>query len=190
MIGIPPIAMLMPVRKSKPLTDKREAPAVAPEYMLDDQIGFRLRIAMQRHTSIFMSQMIEDLTQTQFAALAKLLEVGACSQNHLGRLIYLDASTIKGVVDRLRLRGLVATCNDPNDRRRKNLGGELACRECRVAVPGFAGRGLSRQAGLLYSARLEASPRRGVFPCSPRGPFLPCAQIRRPRCPPRPPTRP
>lgn len=119
MIKIPPIAMHMPVRKSKLLTDKREAPAVAPEYMLDEQIGFRLRVAMQRHTSIFMSQMIEDLTQTQFAALAKLLEVGACSQNHLGRLIYLDASTIKGVVDRLRLRGLVATCNDPNDRRRR-----------------------------------------------------------------------
>ena len=74
---------------------------------------------MQRHTAIFMSRMVEDLTQTQFAALAKLLEVGACSQNHLGRLIYLDASTIKGVVDRLRLRGMVATCDDPNDRRRR-----------------------------------------------------------------------
>ena len=119
MINASPIATLMPVRRSKPPIDKREAPAAAPGYMLDDQIGFRLRIAMQRHTSIFMSQMVEDLTQTQFAALAKLLEVGACSQNHLGRLIYLDASTIKGVVDRLRLRGLVATCNDPNDRRRR-----------------------------------------------------------------------
>src|SRR5690242_3071813 len=88
-------------------------PATATGYALDDQVGFLLRIAMQRHTSIFMSEMIGDLTQTQFAALAKLLEVGPCSQNHLGRLIYLDASTIKGVVDRLQLRGLVATCDDP-----------------------------------------------------------------------------
>lgn len=88
-------------------------------YVLDEQIGFLLRVAMQRHTSIFMSRMIEGLTQTQFAALAKLLEVGPCSQNHLGRLIFLDAATIKGVVDRLQLRGLVTTCNDPNDRRRR-----------------------------------------------------------------------
>jgi hypothetical protein len=51
--------------------------------------------------------MIEGLTQTQFAALAKLFEVGPCSQNHLGRLIYLDATTIKAVVDRLSARGFV-----------------------------------------------------------------------------------
>ena len=63
--------------------------------------------------------MIEGLTQTQFAALAKLYEVGPCSQNHLGRLIYLDAATIKGVVDRLNARGLVTALNDPKDRRRR-----------------------------------------------------------------------
>lgn len=91
----------------------------ASSYLLDEQIGFRLRLAMQRHTAIFMARISDRLTQTQFAALAKLLEVGACSQNHLGRLIYLDASTIKGVVDRLRVRGLVAICDDPNDRRRR-----------------------------------------------------------------------
>jgi len=63
--------------------------------------------------------MIEGLTQTQFAALAKLYEVGPCSQNYLGRLIYLDAATIKGVVDRLHLRGLVTALSDPKDRRRR-----------------------------------------------------------------------
>ena len=84
-------------------------------YVLDDQVGFLMRIAMQRHTSIFTSRMIEGLTQTQFAALAKLYEVGPCSQNYLGRLIYLDAATIKGVVD----RGLVTALSDPKDRRRR-----------------------------------------------------------------------
>ena len=84
------------------------APITEPgRYVLDEQIGFLLRVAMQRHTSIFMSKMIEGLTQTQFAALSKLYEVGPCSQNHLGRLIYLDAATIKGVVDRLGVRGFV-----------------------------------------------------------------------------------
>jgi DNA-binding MarR family transcriptional regulator len=74
---------------------------------------------MQRHTAIFMSRMVEQLTQTQFAALAKLHEAGPCSQNQLGRLIYLDAATIKGVVDRLVLRGFVTALADPKDRRRR-----------------------------------------------------------------------
>lgn len=91
----------------------------SPDYVLDSQVGFLMRVAMQRHTSIFMSNMIEDLTQTQFAVLAKLHEVGPSSQNHLGRLVYLDAATIKGVVDRLGLRGFITTGSDPTDRRRR-----------------------------------------------------------------------
>jgi len=97
-------------------------PADAAEqgrYMLDEQIGFLLRVAMQRHTSIFTLRMIEALTQTQFAALSMLYEVGPCSQNHLGRLIYLDAATIKGVVDRLGVRGFVTALSDLKDRRRR-----------------------------------------------------------------------
>ena len=74
---------------------------------------------MQRHTSIFTARMIEGLTQTQFAALAKLHEVGPASQNQLGRLIYLDAATIKGVVDRFGVRGAVTVLADPKDRRRR-----------------------------------------------------------------------
>lgn len=93
--------------------------AASGKYVLDDQVGFLMRVAMQRHTAIFMSRMIEALTQTQFAALAKLYEAGPCSQNHLGRLIYLDAATIKGVVDRLSGRGLVTALADPKDRRRR-----------------------------------------------------------------------
>jgi DNA-binding MarR family transcriptional regulator len=88
-------------------------------YLIGAQVGFLLRVAMQRHTSIFMGQMIEELTQTQFAVMAKLFEVGPTSQNHLGRLVYLDAATIKGVVDRLGLRGFITTGSDPSDRRRR-----------------------------------------------------------------------
>ena len=101
--------------KLKPVPE----PASDGGYVLDEQIGFLLRVAMQRHTSIFTSQMIEGLTQTQFASLAKLYEVGPCSQNHLGRLIFLDAATIKGVVDRLSVRGFLTASNDPHDKRRR-----------------------------------------------------------------------
>jgi DNA-binding MarR family transcriptional regulator len=91
------------------------------DYRLNEQVGFLLRIAMQRHTSIFMSRISRGLTQTQFAALAKLREVGPCSQNQLGRLIYLDAATTKGVVDRLEARHLVTVGPDPHDRRRRAI---------------------------------------------------------------------
>ena len=89
------------------------------QYILDEQTGFLMRIALQRMTAIFATRMIEALTPTQFFALAKLAEVGPCSQNHLGRLIHLDAATIKGVVDRLVARGFVTSLNDPIDRRRR-----------------------------------------------------------------------
>src|SRR6185437_11333857 len=88
-------------------------------YVLDRQAGFLMRVAMQRHTAIFTARMVQGLTQTQFAAMSKLHEVGACSQNHLGRQIYLDAATIKGVVDRLVLRGFLTAMSDATDRRRR-----------------------------------------------------------------------
>src|SRR5450631_2430682 len=110
------------MRREKLNIVKPAADAVEPgRYVLDDQVGFLLLVALQRHTSIFTTRMIEGLTQTQFAALAKLHEVGPCSQNHLGRLIYLDAATIKGVVDRLGARGFLTALADPNDRRRRAL---------------------------------------------------------------------
>ncbi len=86
-------------------------------YVLDDQIGFVLRRVTQRHIGIFTGA-IGEVTTTQFAALAKLAELGPLSQNHLGRETAMDAATIKGVVDRLRREGLVATTDDPDDRRR------------------------------------------------------------------------
>src|SRR5579863_4253273 len=86
-------------------------------YVMECQVGFLMRVAMQRHTSIFMSFMPHKLTQTQFAVVAKLAEVGTTSQNHLGRLVCLDAATTKGVVDRLRIRKIVAIEINPRDRR-------------------------------------------------------------------------
>ncbi len=88
-----------------------------PGYNLDDQIGYLLRKATQRHLAIF-SAAIPALTTTQFAALARLHEMGPLSQNQLGRATAMDAATIKGVVGRLYRQGLVATMADPGDRRR------------------------------------------------------------------------
>lgn len=100
-----------------------DSPGAAPpaRSVVDEHVGFQLRVVMQRHTAIFTSRMVEGLTQSQFSALAKLLETGPCSQNQLGRLIYLDAATIKGVVDRLRLRGFVTISSNLKDRRLRSV---------------------------------------------------------------------
>lgn len=86
-------------------------------YILDEQIGFILRLVNQRHIGIFGIE-IPNLTPTQFAVLAKLNELGAMSQNELGRATAMDAATIKGVVDRLAKRDLVSTSASTKDKRR------------------------------------------------------------------------
>jgi MarR family transcriptional regulator, lower aerobic nicotinate degradation pathway regulator len=98
--------------KRAPQTDHGEA------YLLDAQVGYVLRQANQRHTTIFASLMTDGLTPTQWAALAKLREIGPSSQNLLGRLTAMDAATIKGVIDRLTRRGFTQTKPDPADKRR------------------------------------------------------------------------
>ena len=91
--------------------------AASQQYRLENQVGFLLRRAQQRHLSIF-SEHIPEFTPTQFAAMAKLYEAGALSQNELGRQAAMDAATIKGVIDRLRKRGLISTRRDDRDQRR------------------------------------------------------------------------
>jgi DNA-binding MarR family transcriptional regulator len=93
----------------------------AGEYRLQQQVGFILRKAHQRHVAIFAVH-IADLTPPQFAALAKLYDVGETSQNQLGALIAMDAATIKGVIDRLKARGLVEVGKHEVDRRRLMVG--------------------------------------------------------------------
>lgn len=90
----------------------------ASTYRLDEQVGFLLRRAHQRHTAIFGDRMPAGLTPTQFSTLARLLENGPMSQNLLGRQIAVDAATIKGVVGRLVARDLVELRPDADDLRR------------------------------------------------------------------------
>jgi MarR family transcriptional regulator, lower aerobic nicotinate degradation pathway regulator len=94
------------------------AGTVLGSYRLEDQVGHYLRRAGQRHAAIFAERMGDDLTPTQWAALVKLAELHSVSQNLLGRETAMDAATIKGVVDRLCKRGLLATSPDPSDQGR------------------------------------------------------------------------
>ncbi len=49
--------------------------------------------------------------------MARVHELGPLSQNRLGRLTAMDSATIKGVVERLLTKKLVALNPDPNDKR-------------------------------------------------------------------------
>lgn len=109
---------LKPAKAAAKMAAKAAAKPAKSNYVLDDQIGFILRQVWQRHTMIFARDIGSNLTPTQWAALSKLSEVGACSQNQLGRLTSMDVATIKGVIDRLTARGLTETAPDPNDGRR------------------------------------------------------------------------
>jgi DNA-binding MarR family transcriptional regulator len=127
-------------------------------YVLDDQIGFILRLAYQKHAGLFSTYFEDDVTPTQWAAIAKLSEVGSCSQNLLGRLTAMDAATIKGVVDRLAKRGYIESRPSPTDRRRvlitltpagrKTYEGGVE-RALSVSAATFAGLGPRDRAALL-----------------------------------------
>jgi DNA-binding MarR family transcriptional regulator len=106
----------MATRRAALATNDDQAP-----YRLSDQVGFLIRKAHQRHTALFAARIGDDLTPTQWAALARLHETGPCSQNQLGRDTAMDVATIKGVVDRLVKRGLFAVRPDPADARRLTI---------------------------------------------------------------------
>jgi len=93
-------------------------PEGTTDYRVDQQIGFFLRQANQRHVAIFTNRMGDRLTTTQWAALSKLREIQPTSQNQLGRETAMDVATIKGVVDRLVARDFVKSEPDPKDGRR------------------------------------------------------------------------
>jgi DNA-binding MarR family transcriptional regulator len=105
------------VRMRRKPIEKTDADRAAA-YVLDDQVGFLLRCAHQRATEIFNTVMASfAVTPTQFAALAKLDDLGTVSQNQLGRLIAMDPATVSGVIGRLIARGFVRQSPDPRDAR-------------------------------------------------------------------------
>jgi DNA-binding MarR family transcriptional regulator len=105
-------------KKNSKSTERTPRPKLsARPYVLEEQVGFLLRQVNQRHFAIFAGGICEELTPTQFAAMAKLHEHGPLSQNRLGRLTAMDAATIKGVIDRLTQRKLTVVRADSRDGR-------------------------------------------------------------------------
>lgn len=91
--------------------------AEATPYRLEEQVGFLLRRASQRHIAIF-ARLMPDLTPPQFAVLAKLREKGRLSQTELAQAVAMDAATVNGVVSRLAARGLLRPGTHETDQRK------------------------------------------------------------------------
>ena len=81
-----------------------------------------LRRANQRALELLTTALKpHGLTAQQFLVLARLHELGASTQNALGRAVHMDQSTVQGVFVRLDALGLVQRTPDPKDRRRTRI---------------------------------------------------------------------
>ncbi len=129
------------------------------DYALEEQIGFLLRRAHQRATAIFQQVFEEQsLTPQQFAVLAKLFEVGEVTQNKLGRLVDMDPASMQGVIQRLKLSGLIQRAQDPLHKRRLKV--QLSRSGKRLVKNCFSlGKSVSEQT----LAPLDAAQRRNLI---------------------------
>ena len=140
-----------PPQAAEPLDDAAQR---AADYVLEDQVGYLLRCAHQRATETFNAVMAEfSVTPTQFAALAKLDDLQAVSQNQLGRLTAMDPATISGVIGRLTTRGYVQASPDPKDARVVVLGLTPAGKAAITAMKAVGRRRLAQDAGAAHRRR-------------------------------------
>ncbi|UVK49571.1 MarR family transcriptional regulator (plasmid) [Mesorhizobium sp. AR07] len=88
-------------------------------YVFSDQVGYLLRRAYQRHLAIFQANAGDpQLTAVQFSTLCALKDNGPQSQSELVKATSVDQGTIRGIIDRLKDRGLIAFSKDPADARK------------------------------------------------------------------------
>ena len=125
--------------------------------MLEHQVGYLLRCAHQHATEVFNSVMAPfAVTPTQFAALAKIDDLGSVSQNRLGRLTAMDPATISGVVGRLIARGFVRQSPDRNDARLLRLALTPAGRSATAEMKAVAAKVSQRTLAPLRPEQCEA----------------------------------
>ena len=90
--------------------------------MLEEQVGFVLRQASQRHaTPVRGAHGRRHDADAMGGARRNCMRSGRRRKICLGRLTAMDVATIKGVVDRLMKRGFVRSAADETDARRRLL---------------------------------------------------------------------
>lgn len=92
------------------------------EYKFSDQIGHLLRRAYQRHVAIFQ-QTVPDtqLTAAQFVVLCAVRDSGLCLVGDIVQATAIDDASVRGIVERLKWRELLAVASDPGDGRKMTV---------------------------------------------------------------------
>lgn len=95
------------------------ASAQQNDYVFSGQIGHLLRRAYQRHTAHFQQHIPDSqLTTAQFVVLCAVCDHDGVSLADIVKATVIDQATIRGVVERLRQRELIAIENHRTDRRK------------------------------------------------------------------------
>ena len=111
--------MLFPMSQDLLPEDGADAGPGEADYVFSDQIGHLLRRAYQRHLAIFQRNACDpQLTSVQFVTLCAIRDNGPISLIELVKSTAIDQATIRGIVDRLKARGLINQTSDPQDRRK------------------------------------------------------------------------
>jgi DNA-binding MarR family transcriptional regulator len=105
--------------KTELTCDESASSSVLGSYDFSEQVGHLLRRAYQRHTALFQ-QIIPDvqLTATQFVVLCAVEACAACSLSEIVKQTAIDQATVRGIIDRLKSRALLAVRHDERDRRK------------------------------------------------------------------------
>ncbi|GLF90870.1 MarR family transcriptional regulator [Bacillus safensis] len=85
---------------------------------LTECINFLLSVSQNKVFKYF-SKLLEkcDLTPAQYGVLNCLWREGQLSPKQIGELVYLEASTVSGILDKMQKADLIERTIDPNNRR-------------------------------------------------------------------------
>ncbi len=142
---------------SRPRSPQPQPPAARDGYDVSEQVGHLLRRAYQRHVALFQSEIPDSqLTAAQFATLCAVRDLGRCSLNDLVKKTAIDQATIRGVVERLATRGLLAVADHRHDGRKRELSLTPAGTDLVAATVPFAQRVTERTFGDFNPAERQA----------------------------------
>lgn len=92
------------------------------DYQFSEQIGHLLRRAYQRHMAIFQETVPDaTLTPTQFVVLCTVRDHDGCEIADIARATAIDEPSVRGIVERLKWRGLLDAKHEPGDARHMRM---------------------------------------------------------------------
>ncbi len=88
------------------------------DYRFTEQIGHLLRRAYQRHMAIFKETVPDSqLTASQFVVLCSIRDLGGGEVADVVAATAIDEPSVRGIIERLKWRNLVAVSHEPGDAR-------------------------------------------------------------------------